>query len=203
MKHYLIVDTETANGLASPLIYDLGWVVADENGEIILQRSYVIREVFDNETLFNTAYFKDKRPLYLERLESKYSKKVYLAYALRQLQKDMKKYGVESFAYNSTFDNKAIKNSMQYFNKTKYNPVEPPISDIMKLIGVITETEEYKAFCEKNGFMTKHKKPRPQKKAETLKKFLDKNPNYQEQHTAVEDSKIELEILITALGLMA
>ena len=51
--------------------------------------------------------------------------------------------------------------------------------------------------------MTKHKRPRPQKKAETLFRYLTNNPNYTEEHTALEDSKIELFILLTALGLSA
>lgn len=198
MKYYLIIDTETANGLKKPLIYDCGWVITDGDGMIIKQRSYVIKEVFDNEKLFNTAYYKEKRPIYLSRLEQKYSKKVYLAYALRQLLKDMEKYNVEIFAYNSPFDNLAIKSSMAHFNKTKYNPVNPPIKDIMKLVSIITNTEEYIEFCRKHGFMTKNYKP--QRKVETIKRFLDNNPDYKEEHTALEDSLVEMDILLHCLS---
>ena len=137
------------------------------------------------------------------RLKSGYSKKVNLAYAMYQLKRDMKKYGIEKFAYNSAFDNRAIKSTMKKFNKTKHNPIENGIIDIMDLIGVITETEQYKKFCKDNNFMTKHRKPRPQKKAETLYRYLTNNPSYMEEHTALEDSKIELFILLTALGLNA
>ena len=113
----------------------------------------------------------------------------------------MKKYGIDKFAYNSRFDNNAIKSTMNYFNKLKHNPIKNGIADIMDYINGITETEEYKKFCERNDFMTKHRKPRPQKKAETLYRYLTNDPSYTEEHTALEDSKIELFILMTALAL--
>lgn len=201
-KMKIVLDTETAGGLDSPLVYDLGYVIATENGDIVKTRSYIIKEVYDNMALFETAYYKEKRPLYEQRLKSGYSKKVNLSYAMYQLKRDMKKYGIDKFAYNSRFDNKALKTTMNYFQKTKHNPLENGIEDIMNYITNITNTQEYKEFCETNGFLTKHRKPRPQKKAETLYRYLTKNPNYTEEHTALEDSKIELFILMKALELI-
>ena len=203
MKKIIVLDTETCGGFASPLVYDFGYVIANENGDIIKSRSYVIKEVYDNKALFETAYYKEKRPLYEERIKSGYSKKVSLAWAMWQLERDMKKYGIDKFAYNSRFDNNAIRSTMNYFNKLNHNPIENGIADIMDYINGITETEEYKNFCENNGFMTKHRKPKPQKKAETLYRYLTNDPSYTEEHTALEDSKIELFILMTALALMA
>ena len=118
-----------------------------------------------------------------------------------QLERDMKKYGIDKFAYNSRFDNNAIRSTMHYFNKLNHNPIENEIADIMDHISGITETEEYKNFCKKYGFMTKHRKPRPQKKAETLYRYLTNNPSYTEEHTALMDSLIELYILIKTLEL--
>lgn len=199
----IVLDTETANGFKNPLVYDLGYVIATDNGDIVKTRSYIIKEVYDNGALFDTAYYKEKRPLYEMRLKSGYSKKVNLAYALYQLKRDMKKYGIDKFAYNSRFDNNAINTTMNYFGKTKHNPIENGIIDIMDYVNIITNNKKYIDFCVKNGFMTKHRKPRPQKKAETLYRYLTNNPDYIEEHTALEDSKIELFILITALALMA
>ena len=50
--------------------------------------------------------------------------------------------------------------------------------------------------------MTNHKTPQPQKKAETLYRYLTNNVGYEEEHTGLEDSLIELQILMTALGLL-
>lgn len=198
----IVLDTETANGFKNPLVYDFGYVIANDNGKIVKTRSYIIKEVYDNMKLFNTAYYKDKRSLYEMRLKSGYSKKVNLSYAMYQLKRDMKKYGIEKFAYNSRFDNNAIKSTMEYFGKTKHNPLESLIADIMDYIKVITETEDYKKFCKDNNFMTAHRTPRVQKKAETLYRYLTNNPQYAEEHTALEDSKIELFILNKALDLL-
>ena len=66
----------------------------------------------------------------------------------------------------------------------------------------ITKSQDYKDFCESNGYMTAHKTPQPQKKAETLYRYLTNNTDFNEEHTGLEDSLIELEILITALGLL-
>ena len=192
----IVLDTETAGGFDNPLVYDIGYVIADNNGAIVKTRSYIIKEVYDNAELFESAYYKDKKSIYEERLKTGATKKVNLAYALYRLQKDIDKYGAEKFAYNSKFDSKAL-------TKSKYKLVATDIKDIMQFIDKIVNTQNYKQFCTNNKLMTKHKRPRPQKKAETLFRYLTNNPNYTEEHTALEDSKIELFILLTALGLSA
>lgn len=83
-KYYLILDCETATlpyasklggdekkaiSIAKPLIYDLGWTICDAKGKIYRKRSYLITEIFSVPAVFNTAYYKDKRPQYLEKLK--------------------------------------------------------------------------------------------------------------------------------------
>lgn len=194
----IVLDTETCGGLSTPMVYDLGYVIADADGNIVKERSYTIKQTYDNADLFATAYYKEKRPIYESRLKSGYSKRVYLGYALYMLSKDMEKYGVNAddlYAYNSPFDMRAIKNSADTF-ESRLNPAQT-ISDIWKEYAdkYITNQADYIDFCVKNGFMTKHKKPKPQAKAETLFRYLTGNADYEEEHTALEDSKIELEIL--------
>ena len=48
--------------------------------------------------------------------------------------------------------------------------------------------------------MTAHKIPQCQKKAETLFRYITQNTGFVEEHTGLEDSLIELQILMTALG---
>ena len=108
----IVLDTETAGGFDNPLVYDIGYVVADNNGAIVKTRSYIIKEVYDNAELFESAYYKDKKSIYEERLKTGATKKVNLAYALYRLQKDIDKYGAEKFAYNSKFDSKALTKSI-------------------------------------------------------------------------------------------
>ena len=197
----LVLDTETIN-LEKQFVYDLGYTVADGDGNVIAKKSYVISQVFNNKELFATGYYSNKLPLYHARLESGYSKKVGWGNAMRYLANDIKKYGItEIYAYNSKFDAKAFA-----FMCAWYGCVNPlgatEVKDIMDFIKPITDTKEYKEFCRSNGFMTKHKYPRPQQKAETLYRYLTDNVDYEEEHTGLEDSLIELEILLTALAML-
>lgn len=83
-KYYLILDCETATlpyasnfggdekkaiSIAKPLIYDLGWTICDAKGKIYRRRSFLITEIFSVPSVFNTAYYKEKRPQYLEKLK--------------------------------------------------------------------------------------------------------------------------------------
>ena len=195
----LILDTETIS-LDKPFVYDLGYTIADADGNIIAKKSYIITQIWNNKELFATSYYAAKKPLYISRLKSKYSKKVSWGNAMRYLANDIKKYGVtEIFAYNSKFDTRAL-NFMCAWYKVVNGLGGVQIKDIMKYIAPITETEDYKNFCEINGYMTAHKIPQCQKKAETLYRYLTKNVDFTEEHTGLEDSLIELEILMVALG---
>ena len=84
-KHtsYLVVDTETATlpfvnewglsaddkkklAIAKPLVYDIGWTIANRTQGIVKKCCYLVAEIFCVPAIFNTAYYKDKRPKYLE-----------------------------------------------------------------------------------------------------------------------------------------
>lgn len=84
-KFYLTLDTETATlpfanemcktasqkqkiAIAKPLVYDIGWCITDRAGNIIKQENYLVQETFFVPNVFNTAYYKDKRPIYMNLL---------------------------------------------------------------------------------------------------------------------------------------
>lgn len=197
----LVLDTETL-GIVNPLVYDLGYLIYDtQTEEIIVKRDYLIKQIYDNENYMQSAYYGWKKPIYEEMLADGKCKKVWWGIALDILRKDIARCvadGSELYAYNSQFDWNAIKMTCEKYN-SKQNPTIDGIKDIMDYINPITQTEEYKNFCFKNGFITKHKTPRPQKKAETLFRYLSGQTDFEEQHMALNDSEIELEILLTAL----
>lgn len=62
----IVLDTKTAGGFDNLLVYDIGYVIANNNGAIVKTRSYIIKEVYDNAELFESAYYKDKK-IYLWR----------------------------------------------------------------------------------------------------------------------------------------
>ena len=199
----LVLDTETL-GVCDPSVYDLGYLIYDDVDGTIVARDYITKEIYDDGAKMQTAYYYNKLPIYEQRLADGYCKKTKWTYILRMLQRDINKYKPDGiYAYNSAFDTRAIAKTCEMF-KTK-NPTADGIKDIWKGLTDphITETEDYKEFCRTNGFMTKHKRPRCQAKAETVYRYLTRQTDYVEQHTALEDSKIELAILLKALEMRA
>ena len=64
---YLVIDTETANSIGQPLPYDIGYAVCDRFGHIVLERSFVVAEIFlDHKEMMKSAYFAEKIPHYWE-----------------------------------------------------------------------------------------------------------------------------------------
>lgn len=84
--HYMVTDTETATlpfaneiagndperkkriAIAKPLVYDIGWTITDRKGVIYDRKQFLVAETFCVPAIFNTAYYADKRPIYLEML---------------------------------------------------------------------------------------------------------------------------------------
>lgn len=120
-KYYLILDCETATlpkaseydneiqkkriAIAKPLIYDLGWTVIDHNGNIYAKKNYLISEIFSVPSIFDTAYYKDKRALYLEKLQKGEITLTDWNTASRELIEDLEACEAVG-AYNSMFDYK-------------------------------------------------------------------------------------------------
>ena len=110
-----------------------------------------------------------------------------------------KKYNVKAImAHNAMFDYKATKNTQKFLTNGKYSNFLPygiEIWDTMKMAqDVIATKKSYIKFCEENGYMTNHKKPRVQVKAEVLYRFISGDNDFIENHTGLEDVLIEKEI---------
>ena len=137
--YFLILDCETATipfvneideekkkqiSVILPLVYDIGWKIIDSKGRTYCARSYIVSEIFSNPTLFNTAYYKDKRPLYIDSIakgEAEISTWFSICNALRA---DLEK--VEAIgAYNADFDFfRAIRFTNNYISKAYSNNFE-------------------------------------------------------------------------------
>ena len=198
----IVLDTETL-GVADPQVYDLGYLIYDDVDGIIVQRDYIAREIYDDQPRMETAYYYNKLPIYEKRLADGYCKKCRWADICRILKRDINKYKPDGiYAYNSRFDTRSIATTCESLG-VKKNPTADGILDIWKGMTDphITKSPEYIDFCRRNGFMTKHKTPRPQAKAETVFRFLTGQTDYVEEHTALEDSKIELAILLKVFAL--
>ena len=56
--------------IARPLIYDIGWTISSRSAGVIEKKNYLIAETFSVPSVFNTAYYKEKRPIYLDMINN-------------------------------------------------------------------------------------------------------------------------------------
>ena len=81
----MVFDTETTD-LNSPFCYDVGYLIANaETEEILVRRHYVVEQVWHNLPLFESAYYKDKRPQYVSLMRSRQAILDKWGYIMRQL----------------------------------------------------------------------------------------------------------------------
>lgn len=209
-RNYIIVmDTETCpldreyNGVTpfNMFVYDIGWAVVDKHGNVYETKSYVNKDIFYGEKdLMNSSYYANKLPQYFEDIENG-SRVVASWFEIRKdLVETMKRYETNIVcAHNARFDDGATKNTQRWLTKSKYRyflPYGTEVWDTMKMcLDVVATMSTYKAFCEENGYMTRHKTPRPQVKAEVIYRFITGNNDFIESHTGLEDVLIEKEIL--------
>lgn len=130
-KYYLILDTETATvpfantiarnehekkniAIAKPLVYDIGWVISDRQGNIIKKENYLVQETFFVPQIFNTAYYRDKRPQYMEMFGKREIEALPWNNIIEILLQDCRNVDFVC-AYNATFDfKKAIPFTEKY-----------------------------------------------------------------------------------------
>lgn len=72
-KYIIVLDVETTNNNMESkhndgLVYDIGFVICDKDGNIYAKRSFAIQEIFDWKELMSTAYYKEKLPKYYEKI---------------------------------------------------------------------------------------------------------------------------------------
>lgn len=207
-KHYvLVLDTETANtiqngkqmDMSNVLVYDCGWAVVDTKGNTYVERSFVNRDVFCYErNLMKSAYYGWKVPRYVAEIQAGQRVMADL-YEIRQAMiADMETYGItEVVAHNARFDYNALNTTERYVTKSAYRyffPFGTEIWDTMKMArDVILKMPTYRKFCEEHGFLTAN--GRLSATAENLYRFIIKDPDFEEQHCALQDVQIEREIM--------
>lgn len=204
INYQMVLDVETANGLDCPLVYDIGGVITDKQGHIYEKFSFIVREIFIAERdLMKSAYYAKKIPQYFEgiyngeRIVKNFSS---IRYYIMDL---MKKYSVNTVcAYNASFDIRALNNTTRWLSKSKYRYFFPYGTKIVCIWNMATQTickqKGFSRFCEENKFFCNNEK-NYSTTAETIYRYLYKNPEYEEEHKGFEDVLIETEIFTMCL----
>ena len=212
-KYIMVLDTETANGLmvndkldlSCSLVYDIGFTVVDKKGRVYCQKSMAIREIFCGMAdVMKSAYYAEKLPKYWEDIKAGRRNLVNFMTARKIVLEVMEKYNIQTVsAHNARFDVNALNNTIRYITKSDkrfFFPFGTEIWDTYKgAVHTICKQKGYIQFCERNGYMTKHKTPRVRATAEILYRYLSGNNNFIEEHQGLDDTTIEAKILTQIL----
>lgn len=194
----LIIDTETANGLEQPLPYDVGYIIFDdETAEIMVERSYIVAEIFFDAELMNGAYYAEKIPQYWDDIKNGKRKIARISSIRRIIAADCKKYNIRLVgAYNMGFDRRAVKNDIRFCTGSAlrwFFPYNIEYFDVWTMACTsILRTEDYIFWAMENGLVSA--KGNIQTSAEAVYKYITKDNSFCESHTGLEDARIEKEI---------
>lgn len=189
----IVFDTETTS-LIKPFCYDIGYIIINsDNWQTLKEGSFIVEQTWHNLPLFCSAYYADKRPNYIKEMKAKKIKMDKFGYICQQIKRDINNFNVDTgFAYNSKFDEKVFN-----FNCDWYKCINPfdniPIKDIRGFVHHNLMNEKFYRFCEENSLFTESKNYSTT--AEDIYKYITNNIEFVESHTALDDSKIESEIL--------
>lgn len=198
-EYFLIVDVETCNSLEEPLPYDIGYCICDRSGKIYVERSFVVADIFlDMQDVMQSAYYHEKIPNYWEDLKNR-KREMRSYYNIRKtMLADMKEYKVKKVgAYNMSFDRKALNNLVRYCSKSFFRYFFPFGTEYFCIwhmaCQVIMARKTYIDFAIKNGLLSE--KGNIFTNAECCYKYVKNTLDFEEEHTGLEDVKIETEIL--------
>lgn len=213
-KRYLtVLDTETTGlnnvpALAFPLIYDIGWKLGDKLGNTIIDREFIVQEIFYNPIMQN-AFYGSKVEIYKERIFKadilvKPFKEI-IALLVHDI--SLVKHNT-LMAYNLNFDLRAIRSTMVFLKMWDKEDKDikkffPETLEYQDIWGLAVETLLMKKW-DFLDFVTEHNQftenGNPKTSAEVVYRYITNNPDYIEDHTALSDVQIEYEIAIKSLA---
>lgn len=202
-SYFLTIDTETANSLDDPIVYDIGGAIHDKQGKVYETFSFVIYETFVQcADLMQTAYYAEKIPMYREQLDKGDRRMVRWNTARLVIAELCKRYEVKAIiAHNARFDVRAVNTTERWFSSSKYRyflPYGIPVWDTLTMAReTICKQKTYRNWAIANNYMVQN---RPRANAEVLYKYITNNNEFTEEHTGLADVLIEKEIFVRCMA---
>ena len=197
-NYYMVLDTETANDFDDPIVYDIGASIIDKKGNVYETVSLIIYDVFfEMEDLMKSAYYYDKRDMYLDEIRQGKHKIVRYSTAKKIINDLARKYNIKAIiAHNAPFDYRSTTRTQRYLTKSEsryFLPYGVELWDTLKMAqDTIGKTKSYNNWCVANGYIKKNGTPRFT--AEILYKYISGDDEFIESHTGLADTLIEKEI---------
>ncbi len=195
----ILIDTETAGTTDAPIVYDIGWVVADKDFNIVKSYQALVSETWHgNADLMKTCYYAEKLPLYYAELANRSLTIEPLITIWREFARDCETYKIrEVWAHNAVFDRKALNNTIKLYSNGFCGFFVPYGVQWHCTQALAAETicklQKYFQFCVENKLLTETGKLPTN--AQAVYGFLINDASFQEEHTALSDCIIELKIL--------
>lgn len=202
-SYYLTIDTETANNIDNPFVFDIGGCVHDKQGNIMETFSFIVKEVFyDMPDLMAECFYQSKLPMYWAQIKNG-TRQVKRWYEIREhIRQLCDKYSVKAIiAHNMRFDYRSTTTTQRFLTCSKYRyffPKDVPLWDTLAMArDTIVKQKTYIRFCEENGYCQKNGRPRAT--AEILYRYIINDTDFVESHTGLEDVLIEKEIFVRCI----
>ncbi len=198
-RKFLVIDTETANGLDYPLVYDFGMAVTDKTGHIYEKHSFLINDVFVLEQeLMQSAYYAEKIPMYMEKIHNQEIQMIDFMRLKGLVYEVMKKHNISIVcAYNASFDRRALNNTLRYLTKsakrffmpygTEWNCIQHMACQVIFTQKIYQKVAIRENWITPKGFLSTN--------AENAFKYITGNYQFVEAHTALADVEIEIQIM--------
>jgi len=191
----LTLDTETAD--LSGNVYDLGYIIHDRAGNELARFNALVEEIFTQPKIMMGAFYAKKLfSHYAPMLDRGEIKMQSWQYIIERLRSDIVEYNVSTIAaYNIGFDMRAMNNthkSLTDESKVLESPCK--ILDIWQFAcEVKLNNRNYKRVAESFGWVSP--KGNIKTGAEFAYRFCSGDHGFIEDHTALSDCVIEVEIL--------
>ena len=201
IETYLILDTETGGSLANPIVYDFGYIIINRKGEELARFSSAVKEIItDPKLMMNAFYAKKIFSFYIPKIAKGDLELNSWSDIVAQLLADVEKYNVKTIcAYNAKFDCRAIKETNSFLG---FPPVFKSPIRILCLWEAACETlmnnRNFKKVARDLGWVTA--KGNIRTSAEMAYRYVSKDYDFIESHTAIEDAEIETVLLETMLN---
>lgn len=200
-KYLMTLDVETTNNqigvknaLNDGLVYDIGFTIHDKQGNIYAKRSFAIKEIILDKDLMDTAYYKQKLPIYWERIVNKEMELTTIWKARQRIHKAMEIFGItEVYAYNANFDYTTLNNTVRFCSGSAcrwFFPYGTKICDIWHIACQVLGTQ--KTFQWEN---VRNERGNLITNAERMFAYLAQEFDFQEEHTGLADAIVETQIL--------
>ena len=194
-KNILILDTETADLRGD--VYDVGYTITNTRGDILDEYNALVEEVFtDAEKMTGAFYAKKLFSHYAPMLDAGTVSLTPWAAIVDRMRADMAAYNVNVLAaYNLGFDMRVMRQTHDMLGDGQ--PICPQGLELLDIWQFARETKlksrTYKKIAKAQGWVSAAGNIRTG--AEYAHRFCSGDWGFIESHTALDDARIETEIL--------